>query len=507
MKSVINKILVVLVISIFGLVPYSCTKNFDELNTDPKLITDDDIKTELIFTKVLKESIFEILNTGRMGEFSNYIKREDSNNVLTLVSFSEPFDDYTQYISNLEAIIRLTSEDSSFKHRNAMARIWRVWVYHRITDALGDVPYFEVATSFDDITLYPKYDLQEEIYRDLFNELEEAVTALSSGSNQDGFGTADILYGGDVDSWVRFANSLRLRLALRVRYADQALAQENITAVAAAPLINSNEWNAVLTTEGEDAEDLSNTNPLYQQVINGSAGAGSSVTAGLTLVENLTRTNDPRLPIYLLPNSEGDYIGGAINLTAEEKASYADVSKWGTYFRNAEYDFNVIQSSEVNLLLAEAALMGLISGDANMYYQQGIRLSMEQYGVDEVDIETFLDSSAGTLAGSEEEKLEMIITQKYLALIGDNYEAFAEHRRTGYPRVWIGSEPSLDTDGALPRRLPYPLVEYNLNPTGVSGAADRLSDGDDMTSRIWWDAKEGLPFQHPLQGIYPPYEE
>src|SRR5690606_18932119 len=138
-------------------------------------------------------------------------------------------------------------------------------------------------------------------------------------------------------------------------------------------------------------------------------------------------------------------------------------AKWSQYFRNATYDFNVIQASEVHFLKAEAVLAGLANGDANALYQNGITLAMEQYGVDPGDITTFLSSEAGILSGTDEEKLEMIITQKYLALVGDSYEVFAEHRRTGYPRVWIGSEPAADTNNALPRRFPYPLIEYSLN--------------------------------------------
>jgi len=133
-------------------------------------------------------------------------------------------------------------------------------------------------------------------------------------------------------------------------------------------------------------------------------------------------------------------------------------------------------------------------------------LSMEQYGVDAGDITTFLTSAAGTLSGSTEEQLEQIIVQKYLALFGDSYEAWTEHRRTGYPRQWIGSLSALDSDFAMPRRSAYPLAEYNLNGVNVKAAVARLVGGDLLTSRIWWDAKAGLPFDHPKQGVFPPYD-
>ncbi len=506
MKTIIKVPIALSVLIALLCIPLSCTDGFEELNTNPKLITDDDIKPSLLFTRVLKESSFDILNVGRIGEFSSYIKRGDSGNMLALTDFSEPFNYYTAYIENLAAIIRLTADDPDMRNQNAMARIWKVWVYHRMTDAYGDIPYTEVATSFDDIVLYPKYDTQESIYADMLKELKEAASALSTSSEQKSFGAADVLFAGDADSWKRFANSLRLRLALRVRYADDTMAQQNVGDVFSSSLIANNDQNAVITSEGPDAADLSNTNPLYQEVVNGNPGAGSSISAGLALVENLLNNDDPRLTIYLEPNNDLEYIGGAINLTAEEKALYPQSAKWSQYFRNATYDFNVMQASEVNFLKAEAVLAGMATGDANELYQNGITLAMEQYGVDQADITAFLSSTAGVLSGTDEEKLEMIITQKYLALIGDSYEVFAEHRRTGYPRVWIGSEPAAETDNALPRRLPYPLIEYNLNAQGVEGAAGRLTGGDKMKSRIWWDAKAGVPFAHPKQGIFPPYE-
>jgi hypothetical protein len=106
-----------------------------------------------------------------------------------------------------------------------MARIWKVWVFHMMTDAYGDIPYFESAKDVQNVINQPKYDTQELIYRDMLNELKEAAAQLGSQQNQISFGNADILYQGNVDSWEKFANSLRLRLAIRVRFADALLLQ------------------------------------------------------------------------------------------------------------------------------------------------------------------------------------------------------------------------------------------------------------------------------------------
>lgn len=486
-------------------IPFSCTDDFDELNTNPKLVTDEIIKPGLMLTYVLKNSSFEIMNQGRVGEYSGYTSRGDSGQPLTFGNFGS-FNGYTDHIVNLAAIIRLTQDEPTQSHMNAIARIWKVWVFHRMTDAYGDIPYSEVAQSVDKVIISPAYDTQESIYTDLLNELKEAAAQLNSGTDQESFGAADVVYGGDADSWKRFANSLRLRLAIRVRYADASLAQTHISEVLGSDLITSNSQSAVVTSEGEGAVDLSNTNPLYQNFVNGNAGAGNATVVGITLTENLLSTDDPRMPVYLKPNINDEYIGRAINMDPDEKEAYTEVARMDDAFIQAEFDFNAMLAAEVSFLRAEAALAGLSSENANDLFKEGIQLSMEQYGVDTGDITTFLASAAGSLAGTEEEKLEQIIVQKYLALFGDSYEAWTEHRRTGYPRQWIGSLSALDTDNAMPRRSAYPLGEYNLNGENVKVAASRLVGGDLLTSRVWWDAKAGVPFDHPKQGVFPPYD-
>ena len=498
----INKVYTAIIIAIILFVPYSCTDGFDDLNTSPKLVTDEIVKPELLFTRVLKLSAFDIQNQGRIGEYSGYTSRGDSGQPLSFGDFG-PFSDYGDYITDLAAIIRLTEGDPELANIEAIARIWKVWVFHRMTDAYGDLPYFDAAKGFDEVVVSPTYDTQEVIYQDLLNELKEAVALLDSDLKS--YGAADVMFGGDVASWERFANSLRLRLAIRVRYVDQSLAQSHISEVLNGNLIEQNDQNAVVTSEGEGAADLENTNPLYQNFVNGNAGASNATVVGLTLTENLISTNDPRTPIYLEPNVDGDYIGRAINLDIDEKEGYGPVARMDEVFIEAEYDFNALLAAEVSFLRAEAALAGLSSEDANDLFREGIQKSMEQYGVDPADITTFLGTTAGTLSGTTEEQLEQIIVQKYLALFGDSFEAWTEHRRTGYPRQWIGSLTALDTDFAMPRRSAYPLGEYNLNQENVEAAAARLGEGDLLTSHVWWDVKDGLPFDHPQQGNFPPY--
>ena len=151
---------------------------------------------------------------------------------------------------------------------------------------------------------------------------------------------------------------------------------------------------------------------------------------------------------------------------------------------------------------AEAVLAGLAPGDANALYREGIQLAMEQYAVLPADIATFLASPVATLSGTDEEQLEQIINQKYISLVYQSLEAWSEYRRTGYPKMWLGSGDT-DTDGQVPRRLTYPADELAKNSVNVAAAAAGMG-GDNLTTRVWWDVKPGVPFAHPKQGTFPP---
>jgi hypothetical protein len=140
----------------------------------------------------------------------------------------------------MNEVMRLTADDPQKTDQNAMARIWKVWLYHMVTDAYGDIPYFEAAQGVENVINQPEYDSQEEIYRDMLNELKEAEAQLGSQGDQISYGNADIIYQGDVENWKKFANSLRLRLAIRARFADPALAAEHTTDLVDAPLIDEN---------------------------------------------------------------------------------------------------------------------------------------------------------------------------------------------------------------------------------------------------------------------------
>jgi hypothetical protein len=486
----------------------SCTDEFAEINTNPSLVTTDVVNVNNLLARVQKESIFDYYEYGYLTEFSGYYGNP-STVPLSNRDWSEPFNEfYRSFIINTSEIIRLTADKPLLSNKNAIGRIMKVWVFHQLTDMYGDVPYFEAALNVNEVVNYPKYDKQEDIYKDLLKELKEASAQLSADASQVSYGNSDLMFKGDVESWRRFANSLRLRLAIRTRFADPALAREHITDVISKPLITLNAQNATLTTEGASAGDINNRNPVYNRY--------QSTTVPLyttnTVTDNLLSRDDPRLPVFVTPATEpedgalwrgrpfaldADLDGSSISFRQEQVASL------GALFFAPQYQIKIMTAPEVFFLRAEAALAGITNESVEDLWENGTKLSMEMYGVAAAKIAPYLETQGALFAaGSEEKKLEEIIVQKWLANYFQSKESWAEYRRTGYPLIWVGSQKG-DTDRRVPRRLTYPTGEFLRNEKSVSEAAQRLPGGDTFMSRVWWDARSGLPFTHPLQDSFP----
>jgi hypothetical protein len=483
----------------------ACTKNYEEINTDPTLVTKDVMPPSAMFTSVLKGSIFSTFDLGILSNYASYYSAEDQGNIFQNMNWTDPFNTYYRsYIINMAEVARLTASDPNLKNEHAMSRIWKAWLFHQLTDMYGDIPYFEAVLDVDSVIFQPKYDTQQAIYEDLLKELKEASAELTDDPNLASFGAADILFNGNVENWKRFANSLRLRLAIHARYADPSLAQENISDVISQPLIDDNSLNAKLATI--DGADNNNKNPLYLRALNTN---NYPVWVSFTTTENLLKLNDPRLSVFANPASDGvsGYRGRPLQLLDQEKLRYTVTSTASlpASFMQPVYSIIVMNAAEVYLLRAEAAQAGLSSEDPQSMYSKGIQASLEQYAVDPSDITDYLTSGAGTLSGTDEEKLEQIAVQKWLAMYYESNEGWTEFRRTGYPKIWTGSEKGV-TDGNIPRRLTYPQDEYSKNEVNVKEAATHYANGDDLMSKLWWDQKPGVPFAHPKQGTFPPEE-
>ena len=541
MMKTYKSIKFIIAFSIAILMSYACTDDFEELNTQSNLVTEDLIDVNLLLTRVQVRSIKEETpnGTGTIGNYSG----------MSYSSANRPFQEgdspgvwnnsYTRYTNNLSEIIRLTKDDPELVNKKAIARIMKVWAFAKVTDTYGDIPYFQSSLPQEDAIYNPTYDTQKSIYEDFFMELKAAASEMDA--SKESYGAADLVYGGDVDKWRKFANSLRLRLALRLRYVDKQMAIDNMSDLQEADLILSREDDANMFTS-TDNQDNNNSN--YVRVLN----SGSSLTKrgiGQEIVNNMINKNDPRIKIWAdtakaeFPKDDPDldYFGyrgtpllGLVPVENKYPWGLESASRISDLWYVQVIEIPVLRSSEMYFALAESVLFGLRSGDAQGYYKKGmeealnwakefydtskpqlpdvlerlypdwseadIELLLTHKELTQGEIDTFLATPAAVLSGSPEEQLEQIIVQKNIGLYPQEYQNWAEWRRTGYPIVQVGPDDD-DLKGESPRRMPWPNVEQTVNGDNYAEAETRISGGDLRLSKVWWDANPNVPYYNP----------
>lgn len=363
------------------------------------------------------------------------------------------------------------AQDAGQPNMVAMGTIMQQWTYHVMTDLWGDIGYSEALQGRDpEAGNLPELDPQAEVYDGVLAALESAATTLDPSADTPD--AADLIYGGDVDQWRKLANSLRLRVAMRLSEADPAKASAAFADALAAGVFESNADNAMLTY----VDDEVNVHPLYAY-----QRGRDDHTISATLVDTLSSYNDPRLPVYATPNGDGEY-AGMPNGTMQDPPLDV-ISRIGTHFTRADASAVVMGYAEVLFLQAEAAERGWIAADAGALYTNGITAAMQQLGIDPSEIDDYLGqprvSYAGGAAG-----LEQIALQKWIALFGNGPEAWAEWRRTGRPALVPG--PDALNDGLVPIRLPYPQSETFRNGDNVQEAIMRQG-GASLNDPLWWN--------------------
>jgi len=415
---------------------------------------------------------------------------------------------YPNSVKNIMEVIQNTKDDPKQVNLYNIARIFKVFMFQRMTDMYGDIPYSEAGKGYISGITKPKYDPQSEIYASMLDELKDAAVKLDANA-ENTIGAADVVYGGNVAKWKKFAYSEMVRLAMRMSKIDPDKAKTWVQAAVAGGVMADNTDNALFLHEARDWNPVTNGNGWVLDAVDPNASRVSH-----TFINYLKTTNDPRLtyiatvatdpsnvadkgntdPSIQLGQPNGYDLGGATTDISHAPNWPGDQNKYSIVNRNTfsrkDAPTFFLTYAETQLLLAEAAQRTWIAGTAATFYNAGVTAAMKQLnqtgaapGVSDGEIATYLAANpynAGT-------GLQQINTQYWVATFMDEYEAWANWRRSGYPAltpvVYFGNV----TGGTIPRRFTYPLNEAAVNQDNYSKAVTGLANGDKMTSRVWWD--------------------
>ncbi|QGW27425.1 SusD/RagB family nutrient-binding outer membrane lipoprotein [Phnomibacter ginsenosidimutans] len=495
-----------------------CTKKFDELNTDKtKLTTLGASEYPFLFSKAqsaasykyadyqVAQNLFADLYAQYFATSATYFPSDRYTIVFDWLP-GHWLPQYTEVVPQLKTLMANTEANSA---ENALAQIWWVWSFHRITDYYGPIPYSKAGEPLASIP----YDSQEQIYNDFFTRLNAAIAVLNSNSTATPYGNFDLIYGGDISKWKKFANTLKLRLAMRISKVNPTKAKAEAEAAIAA---------GVMTSEADDA--YMKTTPAGNDA-NGLAGiAGwNEFRMSATMESVLKGYSDPRMGVYFQPASAtGGYDGIRNGLTATQLGQSLNSNdnnsnvgtRWVTgsganWNNNLSTPRNIMHAAEAYFLRAEAAFLGWNAGSsAKQLYEKGIETSMRQWGItDAAAINAYINSAAQPVAPADAlnspavndypiawaadptTQLKQIAQQKWLALYPDGFEAWADVRRMGVLQQY----PVVNSDNAdLPvgtriRRIPFIDLEKNTNGTAVQAAVPLLGGPDKASTKLWWD--------------------
>ncbi|MFT7036130.1 MAG: hypothetical protein ACJA2S_004658 [Cyclobacteriaceae bacterium] len=504
MKNIIKKTLMVLLV--VQLVSTSCTDGFEEINTNPNQ-TEIVTNPGLLLPGVIRSSMDDYY-TGAFRR-GNVVADYLSNQFVSAFDWNP--NEATEYFlwtfyENLRDLQTMAdiAEEKDLKNFQGVALVMKSFFFQNMTDIYGEIPYSEATSAKSDGLNFPKYDTQEEIYTGILSDLELANTLLSTSN---GAVTGDILFNGDVTKWKKFANSLRLRCLMRRsdRVDPSADMQQIVGDPATYPIFTENDDQAAL----QYLDELGNEYPRYRSAV------GQFVTsthASKTMVDILSGLSDPRLFVFALPtestagSASPEYVGVPNGILNEDafNGGQANQSNAGLLWAPLDYDPELasptaVQSvmmtfSEVQLILAEAAERGFITGDAEAFYLSGIQAQFDYYASRIPDNYTFptaadvqpdpsyFAQADVSYTGTQQEKLDKIALQKWLTLFNNGYEGWSEWRRTGSPNIVAGPA-SL---GFVPVRHLYPLSEQGLNKGNYDASVARQG-ADNTQTKVWWD--------------------
>ncbi|AUC75184.1 SusD/RagB family nutrient-binding outer membrane lipoprotein [Olleya sp. Bg11-27] len=473
------------ILSFFALVlTTSCTKDFEDINTNPN--APNTVQPSLLLRQV-------IYDFGEQMSYEGFVAGDLLSQHRTALDFNlfdrhdlkspqlggNPWPIFYTNLRDNEIILTQSRTTATFRVYEGPALILKAYMAAGLTDLFGDVPYFAAFKGVNG-TVTPTYDTQQSIYLDengILDNLDKGITAIQNYSLAIPL-EGDILFDGNLQAWITFANSLKLKYLMRL--SDKIDVSEDLQA-----LYNSGDF--ISATAENAVFNFTNTDPNSFRLAQLRVGDFNNFVLSETMEELLTDLNDNRIGTFFRPfeNATTNEYNGLLNGIDASSTSIAlaEYSLAGTVFREdtSVLDANFMTSWEVYFTLAEAAEKGLITANAQALYNTGVTQAFEYWQTDLPA--TYLTSNAAYDAVGTT-PLQQIMTQKWIANIINGYEGWVDYRRTGFPEFNTVSA-SLN-NGLIPVRMPYPAEEDALNAENYNQAAN-ATNGNDINFPVWWD--------------------
>ncbi len=466
-----------------------CTSNFDEINSDPDALETGAPTNMLGYA--LRETMSRQAGFDATEAWAGYIVKiqymDNYNYLPTNNTYGNKFSNCYRRIVLLDDILALTEENADeLKNIRWASRIFKEYLWLLNTDQFGDIPYTE-ANKVEDGQMKPKYDSQEIIYPAILENLKAIADEMAAGLGSDNIGEGDFLFGGDIQRWQKFCNSLRLRAAMRIVNVAPDLAKSTIEEVCqnltSYPVLETSDENAYFYWQG--------SSPYFEPYYNDFRTRDDYGMSNI-FVNHLKSMSDPRISAIMQPAaSDGEYRGYE-NGALSAPSNIQTISRMGVMYREDPAGFTpLLKSCENYFIMAEAAMRGWNVGiSAQEAYETAVKISMEDNGVSAADAETYLAN-----AGKWDNTLERIYMEEWVALFKENCEAWSLYRRTGYPKEirtsgeYPGKFCSFGTaHNDVPFRMPYPDNEYQYNKENVEAATVDVVDNT-WGKQMWWDTR------------------
>ena len=473
---------------------FSCS-DFGDLNVNPKQAELGEAPPETLFAAATKQLSDQMTSTDVNQNIFRLFAQQWTETTYTdetnydLITRDQPgnhwnelYRDVLKDFAESRRLIDMADNQlippAVIENQLATISILEVFTYHVLVDTYGDVPYSD-AIDIDNVL--PTYDDDQEVYNAIISDLDDALDRITVGEAS--FGDSDLIYGGDMAAWVKFANSLKLRMAVRIAQVQPEKAATMATEAVDGGVFESNADNAIFQYLSADP----NTNPVWVSLVQ--SGRQDFIPAN-TNVDIMNELGDPRRKVYYDTNLEGDYIGGIYG----SNSPYRNYTHLGEIFHQPETPGDLLDYPEVEFLLAEAAELNLIESpaDAETHYNNAIIASFVFWGANDGDPDltptqvatTYLAKPEVAYATAAPTWQEKIAVQKWLHLFNRGFEAWCTYRLYGYPEMNV---PEISEE-PVPRRYTYPIDEPSVNGASYTAAAQAMG-GDEKSSRVFWDVE------------------